>query len=387
MAGIEDDEPEKYDYQAPILCGDCEGHKNVNSYCLNCVVNLCDKCKSRSLHKKHRVLPRTHPEVIRSRKTKKSPCKRHPEKEYFTYCTKCKAPCCPICAIKEHSGHEFSDIDDGAKEARETIESNIGDLQTSLRSSELQRQAVEDGISSYKKSVEQAVEESKARFKELRDKIDRAERDWMKKLKKTKNTDLINMEGMKSALDKHIKGTEDNIASFKNTLKNSSVLELLSFLEEYKDSVRHKLSDITLPASLRFQPSQYTFPTISELVGRLNQGAERPLKTPLQVKRSHKSKETEQFQSHMISVKQIRTLEILGRGRVDTLLHNIQNDVLVNTPSKKTLSIYDENFKEKKSFTLDFEIRDMVLISSEDTIATDYSKNAWSASTARESPA
>ena len=373
MAGIEEDDPEKYDYQAPVLCGDCEGHKSVNSYCINCALNLCDKCKSRSLHKKHRVLPRTHPEVIRSRKTRKSPCKRHPEKEYFTYCTKCKALCCPICAIKDHSGHPFSDFEDAAKEAREIFESKICNLETSLHSSELQRQAVEDGILIYNKSVEQAVKESKARFKDLRDKIDRAEQDWMKDLQKTTNADLADIESIKSTLDKQIKGTNDSIASCKSAKEHSSDLELLSYLNEYKDPVSPKLSEITLPALLYFQPSQYKFPTIFELVGRLIQDEKRTLQIPSHVKGFDKSKAIEQFQSNMISVKLIRTVEI-GRGRVDTLLHNIQNDFLVNTPSTKTISIYDENIKQKKSFTLDFAIYNMTLTSSEDILATEVIK-------------
>ena len=372
MAGIEEDEYEKYDYQTPVLCGDCEGHKHVNSYCLNCAVNLCDKCKARSLHKKHRVLPRTHSEVIRSRKTKKSPCIRHPEKEYFTYCTKCKVPCCPICIIKDHSGHPFSDFEDAAKEARVAIESKIGNLETSLKSSEIQRQNIEDGISSYKKSVELVVEQSKARFKNLRDEIDRAEHDWMKELKQTKDKDLAKMGGMKSDLDEQINGTRESIASYENILEQSSDLELLLYLNEYKDPVSLKLSDITLPTLLHFQPSRYKFPTISELVGRIMQGEKRMLQTPTQVKGLDTYKAVEMFQSHMISVKQMRTVEI-GKGRADTLLHNTQNDVFVNSQSKKTLYIYYENMKEKNSFSLDFEIEDMALTAEEDIIATDSS--------------
>ena len=367
MAGIEEDEYEKYDYQTPVLCGDCEGHKNVNSYCLNCAVNLCDKCKARSLHKKHRVLPRTHPEVIRSRKTKTCPCERHPEKEYFTYCTKCKAPCCPICIIKDHSGHPFSDFEVAAKEARAAIESKIGNLQTSLHSSETQRQNIEDGISSYKKSVEQVVEQSKARFNKLRDEIDRAEQDCMKELKQTKDRDLAKMGGMKSDLDEQINGTRESIASHKHTLEHSSDLELLSYINEYKDPVSLKLSEITLPALLHFQPSQYKFPAISELVGRITQGDKRTLQTPTKGLDTYKA--AEQFQPHMISVKQMRTVE-LGGG-VHRLLHNTQNDVFVNNKSKQTLSIYYENMEEKNSFSLDFAIRDMALTAEEYIIATD----------------
>ena len=277
------------------------------------------------------MLPRTHPEVIRSRKTKKSPCKHHPEKEYFTYCTKCKAPCCPICAIKDHSGHSFSDFEDAAEEARVAIESKIDNLETSLHSSELKRHVVEDGISSYNKSVEQAVEKSKARFKILREEIDRAEHDWMKEMQETKNTGVTNMKEIKTALDKQIKETMDSKASCKRTLEISSHLELLSHLSKYKDLVSPKLLEITLPALVYFNPSEYKFPSISELVGIRMPGKRRTLLTPSQVKELDKSKAVEQFQSHMISVKQERALDI-GRGKVHSLLHNDQNDVFINTP-------------------------------------------------------
>ena len=76
------------------------------------------------------------------------------------------------------------------------------------------------------------------------------------------------------------------------------------------------------------------------------------------------------FESHMIRVKQMWTAEI--GERVNTLLHNNQNDVFVNTQSKKTLSIHYENMNEKNSFSLDFEIQDMTLTAEEDIIATDF---------------
>ena len=80
MAGTEEEDTVS-DYQAPLLCADCEGHKSVESFCLSCKADICDFCKIRKLHKLHRILPRTHPDVRKARLTIKQPHKEHPGKE------------------------------------------------------------------------------------------------------------------------------------------------------------------------------------------------------------------------------------------------------------------------------------------------------------------
>ena len=294
-----------------------------------------------------------------------------------------ETPCCPICTIKDHSGHPFSDIEDVAKEAKNTIESKIADLNTSFRSYRLQDEAVEVGISEYTKSVDKAIKESRARFQTLRDEIDRSERDWMNELKQAKHNDVSNMEGLKSDLDKKTKVTSDTIEACKYAIEHSSDLELISYLREYKDPTGIKSLEIHLPPLLHFEPSHYKFPVVNELVGKIVRGEKKTLDSvkkgveidtsqpPFrQVKGVDIADAAEQFKSTMIEVKHVGTMET-GVGRIDTILHNTQNDVLVNIPSTHTISIYDESMKKTKSFEIHYRIYDMALTPTEDIIASD----------------
>ena len=81
MASPEEDDTVS-DYQAPLLCADCEGHKSVESFCLACKADICDFCITRH-HKLHKVLPRIHPVVRKARRTCtiKRPHKENPGEE------------------------------------------------------------------------------------------------------------------------------------------------------------------------------------------------------------------------------------------------------------------------------------------------------------------
>ena len=110
-----------YDYQTPVVCGNCETHRNVKSFCLNCDANLCDSCKAHLIHRKHTVLPRTHPKVVAARISIKLPCKQHPGEYYGTYCNTCQKACCHKCIPKNHTKHDFSELDVAAKGVRDQL--------------------------------------------------------------------------------------------------------------------------------------------------------------------------------------------------------------------------------------------------------------------------
>ena len=69
MASASEDknESDTFDYQTPVICDQCVGHKNVNSYCLDCKANICDTCKTNRIHREHKLLPNTHPKVTQAR--------------------------------------------------------------------------------------------------------------------------------------------------------------------------------------------------------------------------------------------------------------------------------------------------------------------------------
>ena len=383
MAGV--GQEDRYDYQAPALCGDCQNQRSVvSSYCLDCKVDLCDACKAKNLHKKHRALPRAHSAVKRARKVKKYPCKSHPDEHYFTYCSTCKTPCCPICAIKGHGGHSFRDIADVADDAKDVIKSNINALEVDLQqTSEIVQKAIMSRISQYNKSMEQMTKDSKKIFQFLREEIDRVELDWVKQTTKTKEMHLRIIERQKKDVENQIKRIVEDIQACEDILKHPHDLDVLTFLSGYKAPVIIALSDVIFPPLVRLQPSNYTFPTLSELVGKIIQKKEdseenkpvpkatpdKGVQTATNEKGTGKGKEEKRFEPSKIKVKTLKTFQV--KIRPDTLLHNKFNDVWISDRCSRKLNIYEEDFKLKKTLTFDFAVKDMTLSSSKDVVATD----------------
>ena len=158
-AMAENDDALGYDYQTPVVCGNCETSKNVKSFCLNCDANLCDSCKTQLIHRKHTALPRTHPKVVAARMSMKLPCKQHPGEYYGTYCNTCQEPCCPKCIPKNHTKHDFSDLEVAAKVVREQLSKYTTKLDKEiLGNHEKQRDTIEKRLTKTKDRRRKAQE-------------------------------------------------------------------------------------------------------------------------------------------------------------------------------------------------------------------------------------
>ena len=268
-------EPENYDYQIPVICDQCEGHQKVNSYCLHCKANICDKCKDKRLHREHKLLPRTHPKVAKARHLAKQQCREHPGNTYMTFCNKCNIPCCAVCITNKHNQHNFSDIEHAADDAREDLKSYVGTLGTVLQRSESIFNTFVDGMDRYEKSTDDVIGKSRHRFQSLRDQLDRVENKWMENVNDLKMRDKEDMERSKMDKETKIKQTKDMISECKSRLVEDGDIDLLFFNSERPDVGRFSAEKESIPSFLEFQPSNFTLPTVSKLIGIVARGDKR----------------------------------------------------------------------------------------------------------------
>ena len=173
-------------YQTPVTCEDCLGHKNVTSYCLNCKGNLCESCKDKNLHRRHRVLLRTDPEVTKARALSKRPCVNHPDNQYVAFCNKCQKPCCVACITDIHGNHDLISIEDAANEARIELEFKLSIIkEVTLPQIENDHKEITNGIEKYYRSIEEVKERSKGIFHGVRQQLAHAEKEWFRQVQKT----------------------------------------------------------------------------------------------------------------------------------------------------------------------------------------------------------
>ena len=361
------------DYQTPILCGDCQGHKDVNSYCMACDANLCDKCAKKPLHRKHPVRPRTHPDVIRARRKAKALCKAHPDKQYVMFCNDCKVPLCLDC-MNHHRNHSLETSEEAAKHARDVLQSQFSTLvKETLPTSEKIYKTMKDNIARYNEEWERANKESKFRFQCLRKQIDDAEKEWAAQLEKRRIDDLSEQLKAQEETENKIQRTRNLIETCKSKLSQADDLELISFESECGDTIYQSSAPVLEPQKVLFTPSSFALPCLLELVGRLDNVDLEEKWDPESITGKNETESSSSCDPVMVRVVSVKTK---GGIRADTLINNNNDQILVSNKSSKTLKFLDQNFREvKRTKYLGFTISDMAVADSGDIIATDNDNN------------
>ena len=361
------EEPDVSDYQAPITCLDCEGHKNVNSYCVDCKGNICDKCKTRRLHKHHKIFPRTHREAVKARRKAKQRCKKHSDREYVTFCKKCSQPCCSDCIAKEHALHApFINIDDAAKDAMTYIQSYMATLERDvLPSIENLHGDLEEGIEKYNKSLQKTKKDSKHRFQTLRDELDQAERNWMQQLNNIEQSDQSEMTQLKHEVEEMISKVRDLVTACKTAVTESRELDMLLLKPKCQDISYLEPSNVSLPALVHFLPSTFQFPKLNDIVGRIER-EETKISVQKSPARSFSEDDKRPFIASMVATTPVKTYDVRG----DNILHTNEG-VWINNVHTAEQTLYNENGDRIKTFHLGLIIRDMAMASINNVIATD----------------
>ena len=257
-----------YDYQTPVVCGGCETPKNVKSFCFNCDADLCDACKGQLIHRKHTVLPRTHPKVVAARMSMKLPCKQHPEEHYTTYCNTCQTPCCPNCIPESHDRHSFSQLKQAAKDVRGKLAKYTTKLDKEvLENRKKIRDTMEQRLTKTKSDAERHKNAVRKKCQTLRKSIDDMEKSLLAQIDKMFKEDTKQLE--KHLAD--IKTSEERIrrmlASCNDVVTNSSDVQLLISYHNLPDMTSFDIPDVALPGEVEFRESTRALPAAEELIG------------------------------------------------------------------------------------------------------------------------
>ena len=268
----ESDDELGYDYQTPVLCGGCETHKNVNSFCLNCDANLCDSCKAQLIHRKHTVLPRTHPKVVAARMSMKLPCKQHLGENYVTYCSTCQKPCCPKCIPKNHTKHDFSELDFAAKGVRDKLsETTIKLDEEILGDREKLRATIEKRLTKTKSDAEKNKKALRQKCQTLRKSIDDMETSLLTQIDKMLKEDTKQLNKQLADIKANEERIRRQLASCNEVMTNASDVHLLISYQNFPDVTSFDIQNVELPGDVEFKESSWTLPSESEIIGRVSQ--------------------------------------------------------------------------------------------------------------------
>ena len=261
-----------YDYQTPVVCGGCETPKNVKSFCLTCDANLCDKCKAQLIHRKHTVLPRTHPKVVAARMSMKVPCKHHPGEYYGTYCNTCQKPCCHMCIPKNHDKHEFSELSIAAKGVRDKLFKYSTKLDKEiLGNREKLRDTIKKRLTKTKTDAEKHKKDVRQKCQTLRKSIDDMETSLLTQIDTMLKEDTKQLDGQLADIKANEEQIRRQLASCNDAMTNASDVRLLISYHDFPDVSSFDLRNImVIPGEVEFRESTKAFPTVDEIIGKLS---------------------------------------------------------------------------------------------------------------------
>ena len=266
----ESDDALGYDYQTPVVCGNCETPKDVKSFCLNCDANLCEQCKAQLIHRKHTMLPRTHPKVVAARMSMKFQCKQHPGENYVTYCITCQKPCCPTCIPKSHDKHEFSELSVAAKDIRERLSTYTTKLDTEILVNRTKaRDTIEKRLANTKTDAEKHKKIVRQKCQSLRKRIDDMETYLLTQIDKILKEDTTQLEKQLTYIKANEERIRRQLASSNEAMTNSSDIELLITYHDFPDVASFHIPKIVYPGEVDFIESTLAFPIGDKIIGRI----------------------------------------------------------------------------------------------------------------------
>uniref|UniRef100_K1RI23 Tripartite motif-containing protein 2 n=1 Tax=Magallana gigas TaxID=29159 RepID=K1RI23_MAGGI len=158
-----------------LVCGTEECKNNCQFYCNHCHRQLCEECTDE--HKKgpennnHEVVP------YRQRKPQlpEEKCKLHQKRNVDIFCKDCNVPLCSKCIfMKEHSGHQFDDLEEKYAEKFAFCQNEISKIKNYFLSTTLDfKQEIKEDVTKLKDAMEDIRNSIKAEAESLKELIEK----------------------------------------------------------------------------------------------------------------------------------------------------------------------------------------------------------------------
>ena len=283
------------------------------------------------------------------------------------YCKICNKPCCLDCIAKEHANHAFTNFEDAAEDVITDIQTYIGILETIvLPSIEKLRGDIAEGKEKYNEALKKVTEDSKRRFRNIRDELDRAEKDWMQQLDAITKADHSEMDRLENDVEEKLKQIKNLTTTCKTAVTESSEIDLLSLKHKFQAINDLELGAVSMPALVRFLPSTYKIPEMFKLVGRIQK---ENMKIGIEKFQSRASAKGDAlpFDPSMVLVTSVKTHNVKSHSVLITT-----DGICINNRDSMDLTLYNENIDRIKTVPMEFKIRDMALASTNDIIVSDF---------------
>ncbi|KAK3094107.1 hypothetical protein FSP39_024195 [Pinctada imbricata] len=372
MAASKETRIQYCDLLTPVICDECDGQNDVINYCLQCHANICGECKSTHLetrlHRDHIVLPRTHSEVVKARRSKKIYCPAHIGKEFVTYCRKCKQPCCATCITEKHNGHKFCDLEKVISQTESDVDSLVKDMETKIIPlNEESISKLETHISLYKKSLDDVKISAEKKKLQHIEGIGKRYSAFLSDLEERGAKDLEKMDIKKKEIERNLGNVKSAITTGKKAAVDVSLLHVKDELAEVVAKSMNQ-NHVMCPGILFFCPSSFHLPSEHETIGTISHFYEEPISKLSIQEESRGAMKSDSDQSTM----EAKVFIIIGGFYASSIIGTHDNMWIYNE-RRSEIDIYDEFFTRIKNIDINFYCSDMAFYGEDSVIAADRS--------------
>ena len=241
----------KYEAQikskTPPSCDECRREPPLEtvSFCCTCRSFLCKECHTQhTLSRKtwvyHKIIILKQPSDTQSTLKQNIPqpsiaCRsQHPEKNVEFFCTDCSVLVCVQCALIQHQGHEFEELNKLSQKKRIKIKESVQTMPDSITKLE---ETLANGMNTKKElkvSKEAVDDQIRKAFKEMREELNRKEKALLAKsseISTAKETSLtLQLEELTSLKDQMVACTAV-VAEVQESYNDTELLSVVTTLQ------------------------------------------------------------------------------------------------------------------------------------------------------------
>nr|XP_034312180.1 uncharacterized protein LOC109620518 isoform X1 [Crassostrea gigas] len=251
-----------------LMCGteDCE--KNCQFYCNDCHQQMCEQCRD-----EHQKSPDTkNHEVVsyqqRKRQLPEVKCQIHVNKDVDMLCEQCQVPVCSKCAIKDHVGHTFTDLETVYAEKCGVCLNEINKIEEYFlpTSQDLLKSTKEDSIE-IKKIMDSIRASMKAEAESLKRMVDTLTSNNIKQVNEQEKSLLQLLNSQDKKYNDYISYLNELVKKFHGYLSSKNLQILMD--EITKNLKIDPIPETTKPVHPVFNAGQYSKEDVTKLLGRV----------------------------------------------------------------------------------------------------------------------
>ena len=256
----------KYEAQikskTPPSCDECRREPPLEtvSFCCTCRSFLCKECHTQhTLSRKtwvyHKIIILKQPSDTQSTLKQNIPqpsiacSSQHPEKNVEFFCTDCSVLVCVQCALIQHRGHEFEELNKLSQKKRIKIKESV---QTMPDSNTKLEETLANGMNTKKElkvSKEAVDDQIRKAFKEMREELNRKEKALLAKsseISTAKETSLtLQLEELTSLKDQMVACTAV-VAEVQESYNDTELLSVVTTLQTRVQELTQKFGETPL---------------------------------------------------------------------------------------------------------------------------------------------